>query len=145
MHYCPLDELLARVGTDPKKGLSTVQQVHGHRAARNVMSPPYTQHWLLRLAKVSLGGFNWLLLIIATLDVLAWEPLGENPGPPSPHQLVHRHRAVHLHLRQHLLQCISAEKDVQSRGLIQEHGPGGGNGAQRRELGANQCHGAAGR
>jgi len=84
IHLASLEELRSRFNTDLKTGISSSDierrmLING----KNVLSPPRTENFLVKLLKLFVGGFNWLLVASAILLILSWNPLGDPPNPTN--------------------------------------------------------------
>ncbi|VEL35100.1 unnamed protein product, partial [Protopolystoma xenopodis] len=72
-HRISLDELYARLGTDPNSGLSAEQaKIRLERDGPNALTPPKTTPEWVKFCKTLFGGFSLLLWIGAVLCFIAF-------------------------------------------------------------------------
>eukprot|EP00731_Ephydatia_muelleri_P011696 Em0006g590a len=72
-HLIPLEELLARLGTDAASGLSSEEAMRRlQRDGRNAITPPPQTPEIIKFAKNMLGGFSMLLWMGAILCFVAY-------------------------------------------------------------------------
>uniref|UniRef100_H2Y1D9 Cation-transporting P-type ATPase N-terminal domain-containing protein n=2 Tax=Ciona intestinalis TaxID=7719 RepID=H2Y1D9_CIOIN len=81
-HRVPLEELLARLQTDPQKGLTSKQAAEIlERDGPNCLTPPKTTPEWIKFCKNLFGGFSTLLWIGAILCLFSFALESQNENP----------------------------------------------------------------
>lgn len=79
-HTISTEDVLRRLSTSPKQGLSTEQVARKLKEyGRNALTPPPSR-WFRKTIGYLFGGFGSILLTAAILVFVAWKPLGSPPA-----------------------------------------------------------------
>ncbi|KAG1816771.1 uncharacterized protein BJ212DRAFT_1430271 [Suillus subaureus] len=75
VHLISTDEVYTRYSCHPTVGLEDAAVQRRSKDAKNVISPPPTQHWK-KILNYIFGGFNFLMWIAFIVTILSYKPLG---------------------------------------------------------------------